>query len=135
LDLLQESIIHKYQNENIRVEEPNNTALRFVPEPDQLIENLKITNQNDKGFWIDLNGLKEHVTLIESPIFDKEDKEEIKEYFQKQTSTIKEDISNLEIKLTNITLLKVILEELENPDDYILAFNSNIVLEEKLENH
>lgn len=135
LDLLQESIIHKYQNENIRVEEPNNTALRFVPEPDQLIENLKITNQNDKGFWIDLNGLKEHVTLIESPIFDKEDKEEIKEYFQKQTSTIKEDISNLEIKLTNITLLKVILEELENPDDYILAFNSNIGLEEQLENH
>jgi hypothetical protein len=77
----------------------------------------------------------EHVPLIELPIFDKENKEEIKEYFQKQTFTIKEDISNLELKLSNIELLKGVLEQLENPDDYILAFNSDIGLEEQLENH
>ncbi len=135
LDLFQESIIHKYHNAEIKVEEPNNVDLRFIPEPNQLIENLKITNQNDKGFWIDLNGLMEHVPLIELPIFDKENKEEIKEYFQKQTFTIKEDISNLELKLSNIELLKGVLEQLENPDDYILAFNSDIGLEEQLENH
>lgn len=135
LDLFQESIIHKYQNENIRVEEPNNTTLRFIPEPNQLIENLKIRSKNDEGFWLDLNGLMEYIPLIDKPIFDKDDKAEIKDYFQKQTSTIKEDISNLEIKLSNIESLKEILEQLENPDDYILAFNSEMGLEEQLENH
>lgn len=135
LDLFQESIIHKYHNAEIKVEEPNNVDLRFIPKPNQLIGNLKITNKNNKGFWIDLNGLMEHIPLIESPIFDKEDKEEIKEYFQKQTFTIKEDISNLKIKLSNIELLKGILEQLENADDYVLAFNSDIGLEEQLENH
>ncbi|QRE26793.1 hypothetical protein, partial [Flavobacterium psychrophilum] len=77
----------------------------------------------------------EHISLIESPIFDKEDKEEIKEYFQKQTFTIEEDILNLERKLANIELLIEVLEQLESPDDYILAFNSDIGLEEQLENH
>lgn len=135
LDLFQESIIHKYHNENIKVDSPSDDLLRYIPEPNQLIENLKISNKNDKGFWIDLNGLKEHIPLIESPIFDKEDKEEIKEYFQKQTFTIEEDILNLEGKLANIELLIEVLEQLESPDDYILAFNSNIGLEEQLENH
>lgn len=135
LDLFQESVIHKYQNENIQVEEPNNIAFRFIPKPDQLIHNLAIINENKEGFWINLNGLMEHIPLIKSPVFDKEDKEEIKEYFQKQTSTIKEDISNLELKLSNIEVLKEVIEQLENPDDYILAFNSNIGLEDQLENH
>lgn len=135
LDLFQESIIHKYHNENIKVDSPSDDLLRYIPEPNQLIENLKISNKNDKGFWIDLNGLMEHISLIESPIFDKEDKEEIKEYFQKQTFTIEEDILNLEGKLANIELLIEVLEQLESPDDYILAFNSNIGLEEQLENH
>ena len=135
LDLFQESIIHKYHNENIKVDAPSDDLLRYIPEPNQLIENFKISNKNDKGFWIDLNGLMEHISLIESPIFDKEDKEEIKEYFQKQTFTIEEDILNLEGKLANIELLIEVLEQLESPDDYILAFNSNIGLEEQLENH
>lgn len=135
LDLFQESIIHKYHNENIKVDTPSDDLLRYIPEPNQLIENLKISNKNDKGFWIDLNGLMEHISLIESPIFDKEDKEEIKEYFQKQTFTIEEGILNLEGKLANIELLIEVLEQLDNPDDYILAFNSNIGLEEQLENH
>ncbi|WP_134341725.1 DNA repair protein Rad50 [Flavobacterium psychrophilum] len=135
LDLFQESIIHKYHNENIKVDAPLDDLLRYIPEPNQLIENLKISNKNDKGFWIDLNGLMEHISLIESPIFDKEDKEEIKEYFQKQTFTIEEDILNLERKLANIELLIEVLEQLESPDDYILAFNSDIGLEEQLENH
>ncbi|WP_310554834.1 DNA repair protein Rad50 [Flavobacterium sp.] len=135
LDLFQESIIHKYHNENIKVDAPSDVLLKYIPEPNQLIENLKISNKNDKGFWIDLNGLMEHVTLIKSPIFDKEDREEIKEYFQKQTCTIEEDISNLERKLSNIELIIEVLEQLENPDEYVFAFNSNIGLDEQLENH
>ncbi|UPF07586.1 hypothetical protein, partial [Flavobacterium psychrophilum] len=41
----------------------------------------------------------------------------------------------MERKLANIELLIEVLEQLESPDDYILAFNSDIGLEEQLENH
>lgn len=135
LDLFQESVVHKYQNENIRVQEPDNPALRFIPKPDQLLENLKIAKKDSKGFWISLEGLMEYIPIVESPIFDKQDKEGIKEYFQKQTSTIKEDIIVLEGKLSSIELLREVLEELENPDDYLLAFNSDLGLEYQLEDH
>lgn len=135
LNLNQEAIIRKYQNEGIKIEAPVDPAKRYVPTPEVLLNNIVVYKSEDKAFWLNLNGVIEFFSTDFSPIFNTQDKNKIKEYFEKETTSILNDITILEKELKEKTILKNIFENLENPDEYLKAWNTQTDLEEQLETH
>ena len=128
LNLKEESVVHKYQNDNITTEEPTNGIKeRYIPEPKLLIKNLQITKDQDDGFWIDLGGVREYIPYVKKPIFDTGNSDKIKDYFSKQKTTLENDIKDLEKELKSWTILKGLLNDLENASTYLLSWESKDV--------
>lgn len=135
LNLNQEAIIRKYQNEGIKIETPVDPSKRYIPTPEVLLNNIVVYKSEDKAFWLNLNGVIEFFSTDFTPIFNTQDKNEIKEYFEKETTSILNDIANLEKELKEKTILKNVFENLENSDEYLKAWNTQTDLEEQLETH
>jgi exonuclease SbcC len=135
LNLNQEAIIRKYQNEDIKIETPVDSLKRYIPTPEMLLNNIDVYKSEDKGFWLNLNGVIEFFSTDFSPIFNTQDKSKIKEYFEKETTSILSQIMSLEKEIKEKTILKNVLESLENPDEYLKAWNTQTSLEEQLETH
>tara|TARA_R110001632_G_scaffold63318_2_gene151430 strand:- start:88443 stop:91703 length:3261 start_codon:yes stop_codon:yes gene_type:complete len=124
LTIQEESIVHKYQYDNIWVEEPSDIKRKYIPKPEELLENINVYKTVEKGFWLDLNGVKEFIEYTSNPIFNTLHKAEILEYFKKQSVTLSSDIKQLEKEESNLNKLYLIIENLENPNEYIKAWNS-----------
>lgn len=135
LNLQQEAIIRKYQNEDIQVQEPSEKSKKYIPLPKELIENL-IPYKNEKdGFWLKLNGVVEFFSTDFQQVFNTKNTDEIKKYFQQETKSILNDIAVLKKNITEKITLQNVFEELENPDDYLLAWNSQLDFSEQLQAH
>jgi hypothetical protein len=135
LNLNQEAIIRKYQNEGVKIETPVDSLKRYIPTPEVLLNNIVVYKSENKGFWLNLNGVIEFFSTDFTPIFNTQDKNEIKEYFEKEITSILNDIYNLEKEVKEKTILKNVFENLENSDEYIKAWNTQTDLEEQLETH
>ncbi len=135
LNLNQEAIIRKYQNEGVKIETPVDSSKRYVPTPEVLLNNIVVYESEDKAFWLNLNGVIEFFSTDFSPIFNTQDKSKIREYFEKETTNILIDITSLEKVIKEKTILKNVLESLENPDGYLKAWNTQTDLEDQLETH
>lgn len=132
----QEAIIRKFQNNEIHVQEPIDSNKRYIPFPEILIQkSLDIFKEDDSGFWLSLNGVLEFFSTDFQPIFDTEDKEIIRTYFETQTNTIAGDISKLEQEIGEIILIKDIFEEFTDPDGYLEAWNHSYDLKDQLYSH
>lgn len=131
----QEAIIRKYQNEDIRVQEPFEKSKKYIPKPAELIKTLVPYKEDDNGFWLNLNGLIEFFSTDFSPIFDTNNTDQIKEYFQQETRSILKDISLLEKQIEEKIIFQDIFGELEQPDSYLQAWNSQSNLADQLETH
>lgn len=125
LTLHEESVVHKYQNDNITTQEPTNGFYsRYIPEPKLLIENLQITKDEASGFWLDLNGVREYIPYVKEPIFETGNSDKIKDYFTSQKATLDKDIKVLDAELKNWKTLKELLNSFENPTEYLLSWES-----------
>tara|TARA_R110000850_G_scaffold109507_5_gene222585 strand:+ start:4757 stop:8008 length:3252 start_codon:yes stop_codon:yes gene_type:complete len=119
----EESVVHKYQNDNITTKEPiNGIKSRYIPDPKLLIENLQVTKDEDDGFWLDLGGVREYIPYVQEPIFDTGNSDKIKEYFSNQKATLDNDIKDLEKEFKNWKILKELLNNLENSSAYLLSW-------------
>ena len=135
LSIEEESIIHKYHNENTVVDEPGDTASRFVPEPKVLLDNLVKAKKADGGFWLNLSGLFEFIPLVKKQIFDTDDINSIRKYFEEQNLSLDQDISTLKESVAGYTALLEILSDLDNPDNYIKSWNLRSTVVDNLEAH
>ncbi|KKN82536.1 hypothetical protein LCGC14_0308320 [marine sediment metagenome] len=128
LTLQEESVVHKYQNDNITTKEPTNGInSRYIPEPKLLIQNLQITKDEANGFWLDLNGIREYIPYVKEPIFDTGNSDKIKDYFTSQKATLDNDIKLLDVELKYWKTLKELLNSLDNPSEYLLSWESKDV--------
>lgn len=125
LSLNEESVIHKYQNDNITTKEPELAVEnRYIPDPKTLIENLPIARNTKNGFWLDLGGIWEYIPLVKEPIFDTGNSGKIKEYFTGQKNTLENDITILESELEYWSSLSGLLNNLESPSEYLIAWDA-----------
>jgi len=125
LSLKEESVVHKYQNDKITTHKPiHGEYSRYIPEPELLLENLPIAKDEEEGFWLNLNGVHEYIPYVKEPIFDTGNSDKIKNYFSGQKNTLEKDIKTLEEELINWQSLRVLLNNLENPSEYLLSWES-----------
>ena len=126
LSIEEESILHKYQNENLIVEEPNIIKHKYIPTPEELIEHFSVYKKTENGFWLNLNGIKEFIPLIQKRdrVFNTLKKEEIIEFFKNESISLNADIEKLKSKKVKLIELQEVFENLDNPKEYIEAWNS-----------
>ncbi|WP_263602738.1 DNA repair protein Rad50 [Chryseobacterium sp. PET-29] len=135
-DLKQEGIIRKYQNQDVRVDEPNNSLSRFIPDPDVLLKGeIPVYKEEEDGFWLNLNGVLEFISTDFKSVFNTGNKLDIKKYFESQTTSIISDIKALDKELAEYTILYKIFEHFTDPDEYLKAWNSKWDLELQLQSH
>lgn len=131
----EEAIIRKFQNENILVQQPSQKNLRYIPRPEDLLENLTPYKSDNDGFWLNLNGVIEFFATDFEQVFNTKNTEDIRRYFQDETSNIANDINRLKCEIADKEILKSIFEELEHPDTYIVAWNANLELADQFQTH
>lgn len=127
LTIDEESVLNKYQV-NLIVDEPDNIASKYIPEPKELFENLSIKKRTEDGFWLDLNGIKEFIPVTENPIFNSLPKDEIKKFFNNQSITLVEEIEKLKEQKAKLNSLQIVFNNFESPKEYIKAWNSKNTL-------
>ena len=135
LTLEQESIIHKYHNENVLVNLPENKDFRYMPYPESFLKTISNIQKTEDGFWVDLNGIFEFCNYATERIFDTDDKESIKKYFEDQSRDLDKDINSITENLSSYNTLYDIVNSLENPDSYIIAWNDRISIKAPLDHH
>lgn len=135
LTIEEESIVHKYHNQNIVVNEPSDTTRKYVPKPLELLDNIPSSVKNEEGMWLNLHGLFEFIPFVKEQIFNTDDIGSIKKYFEEQTRSLDIDITALEKIIANYKALNMILSDLDNPDSFIKAWNIRSTVMDSLEEH
>ncbi len=126
LDQRQEGIIRMFQNQDIRVDKPQDKLYRYLPSPEILIHGeIPVYSEDKLGFWLNLNGVLEFISKDFEPVFNTGNKDDIKKYFEVQTSNIAKDIQGLEKSLADLSVLYGILKELGDADEYVKAWGQS----------
>jgi len=128
LSIEEESILRAYQ-EVLIFDEPENINDQYIPQPEELFENLSIYKTEKDGFWLNLKGIKKFITLTQDPVFNTLNKNEIKEFFKSQSTTLKEEIDHLTNLKGKLKEVQSIFKDLDNPKEYISAWNSGITID------
>lgn len=76
---IEESVLIKFKE--LIVSNPKNIETKYLPNPEELFENIKKDIEDNDGFWINLNGVHEYVPLVEQQFLKSENPAVKKEYF------------------------------------------------------
>lgn len=76
---IEESVLIKFKE--LIVSNPNNIEEKYLPNPEELFENIKKDFEDNVGFWINLNGVNEYVPLVEQQFLESENPAIKKKYF------------------------------------------------------
>lgn len=76
---IEESVLIKFKE--LIVSNPKNIETKYLPNPEELFENIKKDIEDNDGFWINLNGVYEYVPLVEQQFLKSENPAVKKEYF------------------------------------------------------
>lgn len=114
----EESAILKYQELPRR--KSNNDD--YLPHPAELILSLNIEGKDEKGFWINLQGIRTYIDYVIEPILNTADRRRIESYFEAYTSTLGEDISKLKQRLSLYKELEELVHALPRPAEILAAY-------------
>lgn len=79
---------------------------RYLPFPDELFQNLDVKDQDELGFWLNLEGVYEYVRLSQNDYLNFENPEIVRESFKKIKENLNEKLRNLKSKLEGDNNLK-----------------------------
>ncbi|HEX8516873.1 MAG TPA: hypothetical protein VF868_11780 [Bacteroidia bacterium] len=81
----------------------------YLPKPEELILSLSISEKEEKGFWLNLNGVRKYIEYVEEQILNTTDENKIRSYFEQYTTNIEKDIYELEQKCLAYSALQEIV--------------------------
>ncbi|MBS0647336.1 MAG: hypothetical protein JSR97_12220 [Verrucomicrobia bacterium] len=100
---------------------PSNLA-DYLPDPSDLILSLIVVEKEEKGFWIQLNGIRKYIEYVSEQILDTTDESKIRTYFEQYSSTLEKDISQLEEQIKVYDEIKMAITETENIVQVLSAY-------------
>lgn len=115
----EESVIMKLQ-ELPRNKPPLNKD--YLPNPEELFGQLKITDRDDDGFWLNLNGLRKYIPYVQEQILTAYDPEKIRSYFAGVSQTTTQYISALTAEVYQLKKLKEAWLSFENTNAILDAY-------------
>lgn len=87
---------------------------RYVPDPDCFFKKIRVVEKESDGFWIDWGGVREYIAYVSERFFNTDNKEEIRQFFEKNNIVAKNKIVQLEQKIERLKKLYGIISEFGN---------------------
>jgi len=85
--------IHRFERKK------NDDFKRYIENPDELFDNLRITTKEEKGFWISLEGIYEYISYYsDKQILDTNDIKKIKISFIERRKNLEKELKRLKYK-------------------------------------
>ncbi len=109
----QESVLFHFIDKTLTKPTHPKPNARFIIEPKKLLENLAVIESDDKGFWVELNGIGEYIKAVENPLFN--NPETLPDELRKYGDKIKAELENKQAEFNNIKRL----------DDLLVSFGFN----------
>jgi MukB N-terminal len=120
-NLQEESMIMHFKELSTR--KPGNTngrMLRYIPTPEALFRSYSITEPDDAGGWLHLNGIREYIPWVEKQILSSNNQQHIQQFFEQEMRNIKEQIRRLENNIAIHKQLKKVVIDVDF-DSYLQA--------------
>jgi len=92
----EESVLVHFQQLKTCFPERYEEHFRYLPEPARLLKQLRICDPDERGFWIELNGIREYVKRVTERFFHTADKEALRSYFKEHYQQADAQLQNLE---------------------------------------
>lgn len=110
LTLEEESALRHFQQLPNR-KPTSGTNNRFIPSAQALFDKLAITDDEDipKTYWANLSGVWEQIRQVQDPLFNTEDKHDLKEKLQRWSGNLQNEIKNISEKRKKHIALRAFL--------------------------
>ena len=96
---------------------------RYLPHPEELF-NHPTLEQEEHGFWINLQGVREFVSYSSHPVFNTDDQSRIEDYFRQYSTDLKKRMERITQELRQQMRLKEHLSSLSNLNEILTLYQS-----------
>ncbi len=121
---IEESIIRHFQDLETIKPFSLKPGVTYIPDPEELLQTGKTIDieQDKKGFWINLNGLKKYIKNVDKQIFNTTEKNDIIEAFKKTEGEFSLKKNEIELEIETQKKLLDFLNSLDNLKEYFEAW-------------
>tara|TARA_R110002051_G_scaffold110207_1_gene182823 strand:- start:7144 stop:10440 length:3297 start_codon:yes stop_codon:yes gene_type:complete len=138
LSLILESVLIYFQKYG-KIKPSEDNSSRYVPFPEQLFHNIdsNIKDNNENGFWLNLDGVYEFITYSEQQVLNVKNPNDIIKSLSKLKEGIEEKLTKRIAEKKNVEQLKNMLFEYSNLEKHVELFKRkdellNFKIEESL---
>ena len=131
LTLEEESVLRHFQQ--LPTKKPTSgTDNRFIPSAKSLFDKLAITGDEDipKTYWANLSGVWEQIQQIQDPLFNTEDKHDLKEKLLRWSGNLQNEIKDISEKRNKHIALRTFLESVLNLNSLLTAYTERTQVEQ-----
>jgi len=96
-------------------------ASRYLLNPSDFLEKVSIVDQDEAGFWLHLNGLREYIPFVDKQLFTADKIGTISQFFLNWTKDLEKDIRKLENELGQVNRMRAVIVEENDFSDFIAA--------------
>ena len=114
LSMEQESVLVHFKDLTTKKPEIFNDEAKYLPAPEELFYRLDTENEDERGFWIILNGIHEYIPYVKTQFFDTDDTTRIEKYFHENYNKSQSELKRLEKEKKDINTLKSLLNNVGN---------------------
>ncbi len=111
LTVEQESVLKHFQNISRKKPEILKEGNKYLPKPEDLFNNLIVTEKEESGFWLNFNGIREYIPYVTEQFFNTNKKDVILNYFRDNFQEAKTKIISLEKERKEWESLAEIIEQ------------------------
>lgn len=122
LSLEEESAVLYFQDLS-RTKPIEKRGNKYLPNVEELFIPLKVAEKTNKGFWINLGGIREFIPFVEKQLLDTADVAVIRSHFQNFSSQLKQEIEDLNKQKLQLEQLKTFVDETENIAELLPLYN------------
>lgn len=111
LSLEQESLLVHFKDLAINKPQIYNEGDKYLPVPEDLFDHIDKKDDDEKGFFINLNGIREYISYSKTQFFNTQDFDQLKMYFTDNYKKSIDEIENLNKKKNQIESLKQVINK------------------------
>lgn len=93
----EESVLVKLQD--LIVAHPEDARFKYIPFPDKFFDKIQKGNEDEDGFWLNIDGILEYIPFTDKQFLDEENRENKKKYFAEKYSSAQKQIQFLNIEI------------------------------------
>ncbi len=117
-----ESILIYFQQFSKNKPQQIEKGSRYLPFPEELFENLDIKDENELGFWLNLDGIYEFISIDKERYLNFSEPEEVKKYLLENKNKLQDELTSIQSNLNETQKLRDYLQNYPQLDEHLQIY-------------